>query len=79
MIINLEFMASLRRPKHLERIAIIDVPEKSTLKQMLKHLDYSFQEIRVLQVFRADGSRLSQKDILQNGDKLFLTIPVGGG
>ena len=79
MQINIEFMVSLRRPKNLDRIAQINVPDNSTLKHVLKLLEYNFNEIRILQVFRPDGSRLTRKDILKDGEKLFLTIPVGGG
>jgi hypothetical protein len=79
MHINIEFMASLRRPKDLDRIAKIEVPDDLTLKQVLKNLGYSFNEIRILQAFRSDGSRLTLKDTLNDGEKVFLTIPVGGG
>lgn len=79
MKINIEFMASLRRPNNLERIATMEVPDNYTLKQLLKLLKYNFNEIRILQVFKSDGTRLKQKDVLLEGDKLFLTIPVGGG
>lgn len=79
MQIYIEFMASLRRPKNLERIAKIDVPVNCTLKQVLKSLHYNFNEIRILQSYLSDGTRLMQKDIIKEGDKLFLTIPVGGG
>ena len=63
----------------LERIANIDVLNDYTLKQVLKFLEYDINEIRVLQAFRSDCSRLTSKDVLVDGEKLFLTIPVRGG
>ena len=79
MKLNIEFMGSLRRPKNYDRIITIDLPDNSTLKDLLKLLDYSDHEIRMLLAFRKDGSKIIKKDILQDGESLFLTIPIGGG
>ena len=79
MNIQIEFMGSLRRPKNLERVTNIDIPEKSSLKELFKILEYTGEEIRRLQAFQKDGTRINLKDILHENDSLFITIPIGGG
>jgi hypothetical protein len=79
MKINIEFMGSLRRPKHLDRLETLEIPENYTLKELFKFLDYSLTEIRILQAFRKDGSRIIPKDVLKPNESIFLTIPIGGG
>ncbi len=79
MKLKIEFMGSLRRPKDFDRIMDIEIPENCTLKQLLKFLEYSDNEIRILLAFRSDGSKIIQKELLKDGDSIFLTIPIGGG
>lgn len=79
MKISIEFMGSLRRPKDLDRLTTIELPNDCSLKQLLRFLEYSEDEIRILMAFRTDGTKINQKDVLQDNDKIFLTIPIGGG
>lgn len=79
MKIKVEFMGILRRPEALDRIEIIDIPDNSSLRALLKVLEYSDIEIRRLQAFHKDGTKIGLKDVLKDGDDLFLTIPIGGG
>ena len=79
MKINIEFMGFLRRPKSINRIETIEIPDNSSLKNLLKFLEYSDIEIRRIQAFLKDGTKIDLKEILKDGAELFLTIPIGGG
>ena len=79
MKLKIEFMGSLRRPKNFDRIMDIEVPEKCTLKQLLKFLEYSDNEIQMLLAFKSDGTKIIHKEQLAEGDSIFITIPIGGG
>lgn len=79
MKINVEFMGILRRPESLKRIETVEIPDNSSLKNLLKLLEYSDIEIRRLQAFYKDGTKIGLKETLRDGAELFLTIPIGGG
>lgn len=79
MKLTIEFMGSLRRPQGLKRQDTVEIPDDCTLKQLLRFLEYNDHEINVLMAYRTDGSKIIQKDVLKDGDSIFLTIPIGGG
>ena len=79
MKLTIEFMGSLRRPKDLDRLATIELPDNCTLKNLLRFLEYTDNEIRVLMAFKTDGSKINLKDVLYDGQSIFITIPIGGG
>lgn len=79
MKLKIEFMGSLRRPMDLDRIIEIEIPDNCTLTELLKFLEYSDNEIRLLLAFRTDGSKIGKKELLQDYESIFLTIPIGGG
>ena len=79
MKIKIEFMGSLRRPKNMDRKTTIEIADDSSLKDLLKILEYTEVEIRRVQTFHKDGTRVELHDQFKEGDYLFLTIPIGGG
>jgi sulfur carrier protein ThiS len=84
MIVKVTLMALLRRPNDLPRKFERDIDEGTTVKEFLKQLGYTIQEIRLLQIFLSENNdtenqRVSLNYVLQENDELFLTIPVGGG
>lgn len=76
-------MALIRRPTDLPRIFSRDVEENTKIKILLSDLGYNFQEIRMFQLFVTNTSgeeeRITRNYILKENDKIFVTIPVGGG
>lgn len=79
MKVKVEFMGILRRPKDFDRLITIELKEDSSLKELLRFLEYSDIEIRRLQAFYKDGTKIGLNEILPDGAELFLTIPIGGG
>ena len=84
MKIEFLLMALLKRPKDLSRNFTLNIEEGTKLKTILSDLGYSNQEIRMFQLFVAkrgneDSERISRSYELIDGDKIMVTIPVGGG
>lgn len=84
MKIEFLLMALLKRPKGLSRNFTLDIKEGTKLKTILLDLGYTNQEIRMFQLFVAkdgneDSERISRSYEPTDGDKIMVTIPVGGG
>lgn len=82
MKVNITMMALIRRPDDLPRIFSWEVEENTKIKTLLTDLGYNFQEIRMFQLYVTnigEETKISRNYILKENDKIFITIPVGGG
>ncbi|MFX0117364.1 MAG: hypothetical protein ACFFB3_22645 [Candidatus Hodarchaeota archaeon] len=85
MIVHIELMAIIRRPNNLPRVFSWEFTENTQVKTLLEDLGFSSQESRFLQVFVTRGDldsraiRAPRNFALQNNDRVFITMPVGGG
>ncbi|OLS20034.1 MAG: hypothetical protein HeimC3_42450 [Candidatus Heimdallarchaeota archaeon LC_3] len=70
-------MASLRRQKNQPREFDLDIEAGVTVREIMKQY-FNNDEIRMIQVI-IDGLRVKLDQILQLNDRLFVTIPIGGG
>ena len=76
-------MALIKRPEDLPRIFSWDVEDNTKIKTVLTDLGYNSQEIRMFQLYvtnsNGEAEKITRNYILQEGDEIFVTIPVGGG
>ncbi|MHA2496297.1 MAG: hypothetical protein ACXAEI_12475 [Candidatus Hodarchaeales archaeon] len=86
MIIHIELMAIIKRPNDIPRVFSKEFDNNQlVVKALLEEIGFSPQDIKLLQVFvtRPDSSgnatRVPRNYALKNNDKVFITIPVGGG
>ena len=84
MKINVEFMAFIRRPDNVPRVFEKQINEPMNIKQLLKHLEFTSDEIRMMQCFVSTSTdknnvRVQRSYDLKDGDHLFVTLPIGGG
>ncbi|MHA2364271.1 MAG: hypothetical protein ACXAC7_09960 [Candidatus Hodarchaeales archaeon] len=71
-------MATLRRPNNLPRISEQKINIGTKIKDLLSLLHYKETEIPMLQIF-VNGIREDLNYVLNNNDKVYITIPIGGG
>ena len=76
--IEIELMASLRRPAELQRISIQKVIPSTTIQKLLLELKYEESELSIMQVY-VNKERVRLNHILDDKDIVFVTIPIGGG
>ena len=85
MIVYIELMAIIRRPNNLPRVFSKEYNENTQVNTLLKDLGFSSQESKFLQVFvtgkdpDTGAIRAPRNYVLQNNDRVFITMPVGGG
>ncbi|MFQ5980555.1 MAG: hypothetical protein ACE5OZ_20650 [Candidatus Heimdallarchaeota archaeon] len=85
MIIHIELMALIKRPNSLPRVFSKEFNRELVVRTLLKDLGFSSREIRFLQVFisrddrKPDAKRVSRSYPLKDHDKVFITMPIGGG
>lgn len=85
MIVNVELMAFIKRPEDLPRVFSKEVPDQTSVKDLMDILGFNSKEIRIMQFFiskngtKESGVRAKKRDILSDGDSLFVTLPIGGG
>lgn len=86
MIIHIELMAIIKRPNDIPRVFSKEFDNtKLVVKALLEEIGFSPQEIKLLQVFvtspdsSGNAIRVPRSYDLKNDDKVFITIPVGGG
>lgn len=84
MEIQVELMAIIKRPNDIPREFSREVDPNTKLRTFLKQLGFESSEIRQMQFFigkpdQKEGDRVRTNYVLQDGDKLFITIPIGGG
>ena len=74
--ITVEIMSLLRCDGDRRRNCTVQ--DEMTVSELIKHLGYSSKEKRYLiTIVNQKKARFSQK--LQNGDHVFITMPIGGG
>jgi hypothetical protein len=85
MKISVELMAFIRRPDGLPRVFDREIGEPIAISKFLRSLDFSIQEIRMMQFFisktsdKDNNERVQRSYTLKDGDHLFITLPIGGG
>lgn len=79
-------MAIIKRPNNIPRVFSKEFDNKRlVVKALLEDLGFSPQDIKLLQVFvtnpdsNGNAMRVPRNYTLGNNDKVFITIPVGGG
>lgn len=77
-------MAIIRRPDDVPRTFEREINETMTIKQLLTNLEFTSDEIRMLQCFVSSSTdknnvRVQRSYALKDGDNLFFTLPIGGG
>ena len=75
--VHVEFMATLRRQKNQPREFTKDVAEGTKIRDLLKEY-FTVEELRMIHVLVHD-LRVNLEYILNPNDRLFVTIPIGGG
>ncbi|MHA1984911.1 MAG: MoaD/ThiS family protein [Candidatus Hodarchaeales archaeon] len=75
--IHVEFMATLRRQKNQPREFDLELEEGVTVRDVMKQY-FNSEEMKMIQVI-IDGLRVNLDQPLQQSDRLFVTIPIGGG
>ena len=84
MKIYVELMSFVKRPNDVPRTFERELDKSMTVEQLLKHLGFTSDEIRMMQSFVSTVSdsnnvRVQRSYVLKDGDHLFITLPVGGG
>ena len=84
MKIYVELMSFIKRPNNVLRTFEREMDESMTIEQLLKHLGFTSDEIRMMQTFvstdtDSENIRVQRRYDLKDGDHLFITLPVGGG
>jgi sulfur carrier protein ThiS len=77
--ITLEFMGALRRPTGVQRKANYTFEEPITISQLLDLVGFSPPEKTNLVVIVNKTTQKSLDYIIMNGDKIKVTMPIGGG
>lgn len=78
-------MALIKRPNSLPRVFSKEFNEELVVRTLLKELGFSSQEIRFLQTYVSrndsisNAKRVSRNYSLKDRDKVFITMPIGGG
>ena len=77
-------MSFVKRPNDVPRTFERELDKSMTVEQLLKHLGFTSDEIRMMQSFVSTVSdsnnvRVQRSYVLKDGDHLFITLPVGGG
>lgn len=62
----------------MDRTFDLTFQEPITVGDLLLQLGFDQSEARTIQVF-SNGNRVGARSKLHNRDKIFITIPVGGG
>jgi sulfur carrier protein ThiS len=84
MKIYVELMSFIRRPNGIPRTFEQKMDKSMTVEQLLIHLGFTSDEIRMMQSFVStitdkNNVRVQRSYDLKDGDHLFITLPVGGG
>ncbi len=84
MKIFVELMAIIKRPNNVPRTFEREMDKPLTIKELLMNLDFTLDEIRMMQCFittstKSKSVRVERNYTLRNGDNLFVTLPIGGG
>ena len=84
MKIYVELMSFVKRPNDVPRTFERELDKSMTVEQLLKHLGFTSDEIRMMQSFVSTATdknnvRVQRSYDLKDGDHLFITLPVGGG
>ncbi len=77
MNIHLEYVAMLALPK-VRSGESVDLPAGSTVTDLLNRLQLSSAHQRIVAVFVQD-QRVHASRPLKDGDRIFLSLPIGGG
>ena len=77
MTVHVEFMGPVKRPTP-EPQAEVTLPDGGTIEDLLLALGYQPMHVRHIGVFRGDV-RLPRGSRLADGDRVVLTLPLGGG
>jgi sulfur carrier protein ThiS len=77
MKINIELSGALKR-KAKENCFELEVAEGKTVHQVLLDMGYKEEEIRYL-IAILNGNRVELATTLQEGDRLRILLPIGGG
>lgn len=77
MKVSVEMFGGLKNP-YGKNIFEVELKEGATVEHLLKKIGYKKHEMRFLCVFRK-RTQLHLDDELQDGDKLKILIPFGGG
>ena len=77
--IQVELMASIKRPNNIPRISNHIFSSSISIRKLLLQLGYDpITDILTLITY-VNKERVRLNYILNNGDYLFITIPIGGG
>lgn len=77
MKIHLEYVAMLHVPG-VRNGAPLELPEGATTDTLLAQLNVKPEHRKVVTPF-VNGRRATAGAALKNGDKVFLSLPIGGG
>ena len=79
MQVNVKLFATLQRYKpevFAGEVFVVELPEKSTLADLVAHLEIRANEVKVMFV---NGRARAEMYRLQEGDEVGIFPPVGGG
>jgi hypothetical protein len=77
MLITIEFMSALKRAG-IPQKKRYSFSEPITLNHLLDFFEFSTSERNFL-IILVNGKKKSLDYSIKNGDKIFITIPIGGG
>ena len=77
MIVHVEFMGPVKRPR-MEDASEVTLADDATIEDLLEGLGYEAMHVRHVSVFRGDV-RLPRGSRLVDGDRVVVTLPLGGG
>lgn len=77
--IEIELMASLKRPNNISRLSVQKTIPSTTIRELLLQLGYDeLIDLPILLTY-VNEDRVHINYILKDNDKIFVTIPIGGG
>ena len=75
--IKIEILGLLKKPRNLRNFEF-EMPDNSTMEDLLLELDYSREHCRYILAVK-NGIGADRHTVLSDGDEVVLTLPVGGG
>jgi sulfur carrier protein ThiS len=77
IVVHLHSILQLKTPQGLQRRLEVELPEGSTIQDLIEHLAVEVDPEHLSLVLNGRVAKLEQ--VLEDGDKVHLMVPISGG
>jgi sulfur carrier protein ThiS len=77
VVVHLHSILQRKTPQGLQRKLEVEIPEGSSIRDLVEHLEMEFDPEHLSVALNGRVARLEQ--VLEDGDKVHLMIPISGG